>query len=1638
MAGSFADFVNGSDNFTKVVSIESNDNQFDRSGKPLTSSAGAIGAAQVMPNTAPEAADLAGVPFDENRFRTDKEYNKKLGKAYFDKQVEDFGDEAKAAAAYNAGPKAVRKAIEKYGDNWLQGLPKETQDYVAKYDNSKPKESFADFVKTKPTTSFAEFAGNKKPTQESKPGSFLDYVFGDKVSDKGLSDLIVNKPERQQSSLETGASHFVAGIPAAMGGFGTAALLEGAGEAIGVAAAPFTGGASLVVAPILTGLLGYGVGSYAAGKAEHALLPDKVNKYLDEGAKQNEYSAFAGDLAAYAPVGGVSTPQTLKKAAVLAAGGLGFEGVNQAIEGKFDPTKLAISAVTMPFLGGKPTKLGDIASFKSLREKTSTESAADLAAGPKEVYVPTKLGDTKVVDISKETPESYTQRHDIPLEEHIEHQGERYQNLGSIRSHTDKEGNTVIEVEPRNLEQELKSGRAEEDVGLPKGTFKSPQDYLDFMIHREKISHETTYEDWKAANPDFNVSDVYNSRKAYYDELGELRSNAATKMLSREDASGEISRIKDLEEQGAPTPVVKDAAKPTSEEMRSILYGSKNVGEALDRLVAGNFGGERSQTLFKILQKSGYVSNATLNLHDIEHPKNPKIYGEYFGGAHHIDMYYKSGLSLFAHEALHAATSNALTHPKNAAIRDKLESILSALKDGASKDEHWNDTTNTGIYGLKNIDELISEAFSNRGFQEWLSNRSVIVDNKTKSGWDHFKDAVKDVLGIKKTDGISALDQVMDLAHEVTHQDNQKFSKWDRKSTIDKFDYTQGSYMDYLNKSALEQAQTNPFFNIDSLNIPDAPNDANGLANYLFTLDHGKAQDDIIASHIYDEAKFTPEQNERIRLFVEGLNERHVALHNEANDLDKLNRVIQKEISERYNTWKLDNPYAELKDAPPALKRFAAERYQRIEANKLRAQEARDLAKEPTTLSPEDKVLYDTYVKPILESRKTGLQYLMDEGILPKQELKGDNFPRKLSPMSKAKQEQLNEVLRAKGLAEPEPSFLGKAKNYIQELAGGDMGGFNADMQRRRGATEDRSLFVLETKGGRRDVIQVTKSGNIIKWDNKEPSLLTRKVNPDGSMVTESGNIKVGDDLLGGKVVEGTMQEIEYHSPYEYNKDSLAVLLNANSEIREQVRVYEGIKRLVEGEMFKKDAIKVVPGVAIPEGMRLPERLDKIPALVGYAFPNKTAEVIEDFARIREPSMLTNLSNILIKNMMLNPLPHIFNEAMHLYNARGLTGWVSPAGVARFAKYTKQSIDSVLTQDEFFRDTMKYGGSLLSPGVRNSEFQNALFNKGVQEFSKTPELKELALAVGRAPGELLNGISKQSNKGMWIARDIMYIQYLKELMATKGLTHIEAIQQAERHLPNYRLPTRIGDKVLGAQFGRGLSATLQNPNIAVFSRYHYGMLKSMIETARDVTAIRKGKAGVEEFKDGIDSVAATVVALSVLYPLMDYYAQHLTGEKDSKLSLGATGLETSGTARQRRAGPYHLFNAISEVADGSKDPQAVLSSIFTFNPVLQGLAELGFDRKLYSGQQIYNPQSAPDVVAKDIASYILKMDPLMNQAITAQSDKGGAEEGWATIAAKQADIQAPSDMKAILKEKQIAKLQKKGIVHTVKSRLGLE
>lgn len=128
--------------FSAMIWHESGGNQFSKDGTPLVSPKGAAGVAQVMESTGPEAARLAGVPWDRDKWLNDPKYNAQIGQAYFSAQMQRYGNNpVLAVAAYNAGPGAVDGWIKQIGDprtgqvsnaQFAAAIPfEETRNYVA-------------------------------------------------------------------------------------------------------------------------------------------------------------------------------------------------------------------------------------------------------------------------------------------------------------------------------------------------------------------------------------------------------------------------------------------------------------------------------------------------------------------------------------------------------------------------------------------------------------------------------------------------------------------------------------------------------------------------------------------------------------------------------------------------------------------------------------------------------------------------------------------------------------------------------------------------------------------------------------------------------------------------------------------------------------------------------------------------------------------------------------------------------------------------------------------------------------------------------------------------------------------------------------------------------------------------------------------------------------------------------------------------------------------------------------------------------------------------------------------------------------------------------------------------------------------
>jgi len=125
-------------NWTLVHAIARQESQFAQNA---ISHAGARGLMQLMPGTAREEADRAGITYMQASLIEDPEYNVRLGSNHIERLLARYnGSYPLAIAAYNAGPGNVNKWLRENGDprtgaiDWLEWIEKigffETKNYV--------------------------------------------------------------------------------------------------------------------------------------------------------------------------------------------------------------------------------------------------------------------------------------------------------------------------------------------------------------------------------------------------------------------------------------------------------------------------------------------------------------------------------------------------------------------------------------------------------------------------------------------------------------------------------------------------------------------------------------------------------------------------------------------------------------------------------------------------------------------------------------------------------------------------------------------------------------------------------------------------------------------------------------------------------------------------------------------------------------------------------------------------------------------------------------------------------------------------------------------------------------------------------------------------------------------------------------------------------------------------------------------------------------------------------------------------------------------------------------------------------------------------------------------------------------------
>lgn len=830
--------------------------------------------------------------------------------------------------------------------------------------------------------------------------------------------------------------------------------------------------------------------------------------------------------------------------------------------------------------------------------------------------------------------------------------------------------------------------------------------------------------------------------------------------------------------------------------------------------------------------------------------------------------------------------------------------------------------------------------------------------------------------------------------------------------------------------------------------VPKPSVDPVKFADSLYNIDtlyKADLSEAVVQDKILKSMEIPSEMKEKFRRLDEGQAKGNELINNEISTAQaEVNSIYKNnfDLFKEYDYRSKVNPEGTLTDfakLPEEVKSTISANYERIKSLRDGIEEIASRRGSTEQLLPHEASIYSHFYSPLRQEIRELSQHLMDRGRAEPRVITDEFASRKQAPAAnKSLWETYKEAIVGKDYAEQAPGNI-----FVSDAA------------------KERAFFTLESPvTKKRTTISLSEPNKqgLVTVNEHVNKKITRSFKVPEDMVNKS--LQEGTGFLGRTLKEASVDEINLNIGPKYATNYNLVQGNRIAELRDQIRKADWVDDLMNSPEFSDIAIKVsdLPKYKeLPEGFRELQYTSKMPELRDYAFENRYAEILDDYNKPAETNPLITASNTLITNMMLWPFIHMHNEAGHWALSRGVSGFVNPSRLKQTLPGLQKAYLEVKNRGPIYQQLLREGGSIMSANVRNSSYIENAFKQSADTMVKDSKFKEIAKLVGRTPADLYKGLSKFSNKAMWSVRDVLYTQLIMEKMSREGLSMQEAIKAVERHMPPYRLPSRIGEtlptkgimdsvskvlnaqgtkkilgkkvtaslieaidkglgqKLLGAKLSRGVSKGLQNRNLFIFARYHHGMLSSALNTLKDIATVNPGVKKLDQFKEGIDSALAAYVAMSLIYPTLDQVAEFVAEALDSEGKIAE--------AKVRRPGVLHVFDTVREVAEGKKDAYALSSILVTLNPILQTAIELAWNAELYNRKEIANFKDLPENLVKDYSSYILRKIPQAGQAIQATNEDYGT--GLAGVLLRNFfDIKARTADQIDREEKQVERKEK--------------
>lgn len=556
----------------------------------------------------------------------------------------------------------------------------------------------------------------------------------------------------------------------------------------------------------------------------------------------------------------------------------------------------------------------------------------------------------------------------------------------------------------------------------------------------------------------------------------------------------------------------------------------------------------------------------------------------------------------------------------------------------------------------------------------------------------------------------------------------------------------------------------------------------------------------------------------------------------------------------------------------------------------------------------------------------------------------------KLAGMGYGEEHSIDPNAYVHRVAQGQGSYLDSTETAGRDPVLGDrQGPGTRGLSRSTSSQQARKFFVLEDANGNRQFVKdpavaATLKANEPTWDQMSQTAVTPKY--------------------------ATTAEIEANTGQRYIKNAMVNTVDNVLRLRRAARnadVLEGLK----GQLGKNGLIHFdqTPGTPPESYVRL-----TMPQFKGAFADPRVGHILNDFhgeiARGGDLSQaISKVNRALTGAIFFTPIPHMWNVGNHWAIARGFD-WLRPGGYKSLMLDGGRAVRAVITQNDDYQRMLREGSGLMFGGVANKDFHAAMIKKLGGEIEADPKSwAPVAKMFGFAnPVNLAKQVYKLSSKSLWSVSDMFMLQRQFELMR-KGMPVRQAIAEAEKDIPNYRMPSHIGgDKPIN----RALAEVLKNPNLFMFGRYRYGQFKAYAHLAKDLVGKDVPPGARKEASGRLFVMAAMAMGG---YPILDAVLKAVTGNKDAEV---------------HRGGGMSIPQAVYETMSGKKTVGQGMSSVAQLGPVADITSEL-LNWRDGLGRNIIEPKSTLKGKAVQAAEYAGSKVAPINTAMQATKPDGAAQ-----------------------------------------------